>query len=65
MGFDSPQHHDLANAYREAMRAREGRTTHRSALPDDDRLDDQAMLIHKLEMQISMAKDKSMLTNKY
>jgi hypothetical protein len=65
MGFDSPQDHDLSDAYREAMRAREGRTAHRSALPDDDRLYDQAVLIHKLEVQISMAKDKSMLTDKY
>jgi hypothetical protein len=68
MGFDSPQDHGLADAYREAseaMRAREGRTERRSALPADDRLDDQAMIIHKLEMQVSMAKDMSILTDKY
>jgi hypothetical protein len=68
MGFDSPQDHELADAYREAseaMRAREGRTTRRSALPADDSLDDQAMIIHKLEMQVSMAKDMSTLTAKY
>jgi hypothetical protein len=68
MGFDSPQDHELADAYREAseaMRAREGRTTHRSALPADDRLDDQAMTIHRPEMQVSMAKDMSTLTAKY
>jgi hypothetical protein len=68
MGFDSPQDHELAVAYREAseaMRAREGRTARRSALPADDRLDDQAMTIHKLEMQVSMAKDMSTLTAKY
>jgi hypothetical protein len=56
MGFDSPQDHELADAYREAsetMRAREGRTARRSAPPADDRLDDQAMTIHKLEMQVS------------
>jgi hypothetical protein len=43
MGFDSPQDHELADTYREAseaMRARKGRTARRSALPDDDRLDD-------------------------
>jgi hypothetical protein len=68
MGFDSPQDHELADAYREAseaMRAREGRTTRRSALQADDSLDDQAMIIHKLEMQVSMAKDMSTLTDKY
>jgi hypothetical protein len=68
MGFDSPQDHELADAYRaasEAMGAREGRTTRRSALPADDRLDDQVMIIHKLEMQVSMAKDMSTLTDKY
>jgi hypothetical protein len=47
------------------MRAREGRTARRSALPADDRLDDQAMIIHKLEMQVSMAKNKSTLPDKY
>jgi hypothetical protein len=65
MGFDSPQDHELADAYREAMRAREGHTARRSALPADDRLDDQAMIIHKLEMQVSMAKDMSTLPDKY
>jgi hypothetical protein len=68
MGFDSPQDRELADAYREAseaMRVREGRTARRSALPADDRLDDQAMIIHKLEMQVSMAKDMSTLTAKY
>jgi hypothetical protein len=68
MGFDSPQDHELADAYREAseaMRVREGRTARRSALPADDGLDDQAMIIHKLEMQVSMAKDMSTLTAKY
>jgi hypothetical protein len=68
MSFDSPQDHELADAYREAseaLRAREGRTARRSALPADDRLDDKAMIIHKLEMQVSMAKDMSTLTDKY
>jgi hypothetical protein len=68
MGFDSPQDHELANAYRvafEAVRVRKGRTARRSALPADDRLDDQVMIIHKLEMQVSMANDMSMLTTKY
>jgi hypothetical protein len=68
MGFDSPQDHELADAYREAseaMRAREGRTARRSALPADDRLDDQAMIIHELEMQVSMAKNMSTLTDMY
>jgi hypothetical protein len=64
MGFDSPQDHELTDAYREAMRAREGRTARRSALPADDRLYDQAMIIHKLEMQVSMAKNMSTLTDK-
>jgi hypothetical protein len=48
-----------------AMRVREGLTARRSALPADDRLEDQAMIIHKLEMQVSMAKDMSTLTAKY
>jgi hypothetical protein len=47
------------------MRVRERRTVRRSALPADDRLDDQVMIVHKLEMQVSMAKDMSMLTAKY
>jgi hypothetical protein len=68
MGFDSPQDHELADAYREAseaMRAREGCTARHSALPADDRPNDQAMTIHKLEMQVSMANDMYTLTDKY
>jgi hypothetical protein len=68
MGFDSSQDHELTDAYREAseaMRAREGRTARHSTLPADDRLHNQAMTIHKLEMQVSMAKDMSTLTAKY